>query len=238
MYMNKAPFIALEGIGGSGKSGTWKRVGAWLNAQAVPLTMVREPGGTPHAEYLRQLVNTGFPGIDTQLDPMGVALLFNACRIDLVNKVIRPALDQGQVVLTDRFCDTTFVYQSVFNGLEQSTLQDLHKDVIGLYPNWTYLLDCPGEVANARVSDAEKQRDQFDRAGIEKQEAMRQAYLSLARTYPGRYVVIDATKSEDEVFQEIINHLCDTLILRGFNVQRPPSPEEAQAFAHSPDPVM
>lgn len=209
-------FIALEGIGGSGKSSVTSKVNGWLaSEQRVPFIAVREPGCTPHAEFIRRLVNEGFPGLEESpaLDPMGVALLFNVCRVDLVNKVIRPAMAEGKLVVTDRFCDTTFAYQSVFNGVDMEALINLHNDVIGLYPQWTYLLDCPGEIASARVSDEEKKRDQFDRAGVDKQEGMRQAYLSLANRHPGRYAVIDATQSPDQVAEQVISHLKDSITL-------------------------
>ncbi|MNM18515.1 Thymidylate kinase [compost metagenome] len=211
-----APFFALEGIGGSGKTSVWNKLNSWLEEHGeIPWVAVREPGGTPHAEFIRNLVNTGFPGLEEQpaLDPMGVALLFNVCRVDLTNKVIRPALEAGKVVLTDRYCDTTFAYQSVFNGLDMYDLMGLHDDVISMYPNWTYLLDCPGEIATQRVSAEEKARDQFDRAGVEKQEAMRQAYLTLARRNPGRYVIIDATQSPDDVAEQVLKHMIDSIVL-------------------------
>lgn len=211
-----APFFALEGIGGAGKTGVWEKLNLWLAEHGeIPWVSVREPGGTPHAEFIRKLVNTGFPGLENEpaLDPMGYALLFNACRVDLTNKIIRPAMAEGKVVLTDRYCDTTFVYQSVFNGLDMHNLTELHADVIGLWPDWTYLLDCPGEVATARVSPEEKARDQFDRAGVEKQEAMRQAYLTLARRYPGRYVVIDATQDPEVVAEQVLAHMIDSITL-------------------------
>ena len=209
-------FVAFEGIGGSGKSTVAGKVFNWVAEQgSIDFVSVREPGGTPHAEFIRNLVNTGFPGLEdaSKLDPMGVALLFNVCRVDLTNKVIRPALAQNKLVITDRYCDTTFAYQSVFNGLHMLDLIKLHDDVIGLYPKWTYLLDCPGEIATARVSEEEKKRDQFDRAGIEKQEGMRQAYLQLAERNPGRYVVIDATQPPEVVAEQVISHLRDSIVL-------------------------
>lgn len=207
-------FIAFEGIGGAGKSTVVAKVHNWLRDQDnLEWVGVREPGGTPHAEQIRRLVKEGFPGLDIALDPMGVALLFNAARIDLTNKVILPEMAQGKLVLSDRYCDSTFAYQSVYNGLELEVLTKLHDTVVGLYPKWTYLLDCPGEIANARVSSEERAADQFDRAGIEKQEAMRQTYLQLADRAPGRYVVIDATQPEEIVAEQVISHLRDSIVL-------------------------
>lgn len=207
-------FTAVEGIGGAGKSTVLAKVHNWLYDQpGLEWIGVREPGGTPHAEHIRRLVKEGFPGLDTALDPMGVALLFNAARIDLTNKVIRPETAQGKLVISDRYCDSTFAYQSVYNGLPLDVLTRLHDTVIGLYPQWTYLLDCPGEVANARVSSEERAADQFDRAGIDKQEAMRQTYLQLAERAPGRYVVIDATQSPEIVAEQVISHLSDSITL-------------------------
>lgn len=227
MIMNKPSqgkeglFVVLEGIGGVGK--TTVRIGITQLMSFVKVTPVhtREPGGTGCAEHIRTLVKEGFPGTDEKMSPMGVALLFNAARADHMAKVIQPALDNQQFVLCDRFCDSTFTYQHVVNGLPLQQLYDLHELVIGRFPDMTFILDAPAEVAAARLSDHEKAHDQFDRAAIEQQEAMRQAYLTLARENPHRYCVVDATKSKSEVFDQITPKI-DELIqihLKGYPPQ-------------------
>lgn len=205
--MRLAPFIVLEGIGGVGKSTVSSKIAEFFEAHGMTVVRTREPGGTDCAEHIRTLVKQGFPGTAEKMSPMGVALLFNAARADHMVKVVTPARNAGELVLCDRFCDSTFVYQSVVNGMYLGVLQDLHDLAIGEYPSTTFLLDCPAEVAQARITPEEQAEDQFDRAALDQQEAMRTAYLSLAAAEPGRYVVIDASVSPDQVYAQILPHL-------------------------------
>lgn len=203
----KGLFIVIEGIGGVGKSTVKEKMTELFRSQGFEVVLTREPGGTPAAEHLRQLVRGGFPMDDVPFDPMGVALLFNAARADHMSKVIQPALDAGKIVLCDRFCDTTFAYQTVYNGVALRRLVALHDLAIGVYPDMTFMLDAPAEVAMSRVSDGEKATDQFDRAGVEMQEDMRQTYLWLAAGNPDRYEVVDATQSPHQVFAQMLPQL-------------------------------
>lgn len=203
----KGLLIVLEGIGGVGKSTVKDKMTDLFRGQGFEVVLTREPGGTPAAEHLRQLVRRGFPMDDGPFDPMGVALLFNAARADHMSKVIQPALDAGKIVLCDRFCDSTFTYQNVYNGVEMYKLVDLHELVIDFYPHMTFLLDAPADVAMTRISGWEKDNDQFDRAGAEMQEQMRQKYLELAAGDVDRYEVIDATQSADDVFVQMLPQL-------------------------------
>lgn len=205
--------MVLEGIGGAGKTTVRDGMTQLMDFVGVKPVMTREPGGTPCAEHIRQLVKVGFPGTDDKMSPMGVALLFNAARADHMAKVIQPALDDNRFVLCDRFCDSTFTYQHVVNGIPLEKLEDLHELVIGRFPDMTFILDLPAEMAAQRLTPHEKANDQFDRAAIEQQEAMRQAYLTLARENPHRYCVIDATKSKSEVFDQVCPKI-DELINR------------------------
>lgn len=198
-------FIALEGIGGSGKGTVKTRMVELLAEKNIPHILTREPGGTPIAERLRTLVREGF-NVDGQVQfatPMATALLFNAARSEHVVDLIQPSLKNGKVVVCDRFCDSTFTYQSVFMGVDIEKLKQLHDLVIGVQPDMTFLLDCPAEIAMARVTDWEKSRDQFDRAGLDKQERMREVYLELAVTRPGRYHFIDASGTPESVWEQI-----------------------------------
>lgn len=203
----KGLFIVIEGIGGVGKSTVKTQMADVFRGLGFEVVLTREPGGTPAAEHLRQLVRGGFPMDDTPFDPMGVALLFNAARADHMSKVIQPALDAGKIVLCDRFCDSTFTYQHVYNNLPIEKLVALHELAIGVYPDMTFLLDAPAEVAAARVSEGEKSSDQFDRAGIAMQEQMRHNYLCLAAMHPERYEIIDATRSENQVYFQLFPEL-------------------------------
>lgn len=198
-------FIALEGIGGSGKGTVKTRMAELLVTKNIPHILTREPGGTPIAEHLRTLVREGFnvDGHTQFATPMATALLFNAARSEHVVDLIQPSLNNGKVVICDRFCDSTFTYQSVFMGIEVEKLKQLHDLVIGVRPDVTFLLDCPAEIAMARVTDWEKSRDQFDRAGVDKQERMREVYLELSVTRPGLYHLIDASGTPESVWEQI-----------------------------------
>lgn len=207
-----APFIALEGIGGTGKSTAREYIGKVFQNHGFDPVLTREPGGTTCAEHLRELVRVGFPMADQNnpndvLDPMGVALLFNAARVDHVNKIIKPALEVGQPVITDRFCDSTFAYQTVYNDVPIGKLLQLHNLVVGLNPDMTFIFTCPVSIAAGRISPGEKSSDQFDRASLAQQEAMQQVYLSQYKIHPERYTLIDASVSEAEVQEQLFPHL-------------------------------
>lgn len=198
-------FIVLEGIGGSGKGTLMIRLCELMKAQGIAHVRTREPGGTPIAERLRGLVREGFPfdGEQHFANPWATTLLFNAARSQHVEELIIPSIRQDKVVLSDRFCDSTFVYQSVFMGLELDKLKTLHNLAIGIYPDMTFLLDCPAETANNRVTPQEKNDDQFDRASLDKQEGIRQAYLELAKEHPERYCVVDASGTPESVWEQV-----------------------------------
>lgn len=208
----KAPFIALEGIGGTGKSTATEYIGEIFRKHGFDPVLTREPGGTRCAEHLRRLVREGFPGADLNepldvMDPMGVTLLFNAARVDHVNKVIKPAMEAGRPVITDRFCDSTFAYQSVYNNIPMGKLLVLHDLAVGIYPDMTFIFTCPVSIAASRISSAEKGSDQFDRAGLDQQEAMQQVYVDRYTAYPERYTLIDASVSEAEVREQLFPHV-------------------------------
>lgn len=205
----KGKLIVVEGIGGVGKSTIKNKIVEWLEASGLDSMYTREPGGTPAAEILREYCRKGITsgGEVIELEPMTIALLFNAARAENLGKVILPALREGKVVLTDRFADSTFAYQSQVNGIDLATLQGIHQLAHGVYPDLTFLLDAPALVAQTRICEWEHANDQFDRVGIETQEKVRRQYLELTRVYPEKYVVVDATQSPDQVFAQILPHL-------------------------------
>lgn len=207
-------FIALEGIGGSGKGTLKTKMVDLMTERGVDFISTREPGGTPIAEQLRELVRSGFrtDGCVEFASPMATALLFNAARSEHWVDLIQPSLMKGKVVLCDRFCDTTFTYQSVFMGVDIEKLKQLHAMVIGAKPSMTFLLDCPAEIAMARVTDFEKSRDQFDRHGYELQEQVRQLYLKLAAEEPHRYRIIDSSGTPESVWEQAESYFLTELL--------------------------
>jgi len=194
-------FITFEGGDGAGKSTQIRRLAAALVATGRVVTQTREPGGTPAAEAVRELILSG------AAEPMGAegeAVLFAAARADHVDKVIRPALARGEWVLSDRFVDSTRVYQGAGGGAEDRLLRALERVAVGeSRPDLTIILDVPASVglerARGRRGEDIADTDRFEGEELSLQEKRRQAFLAIAASEPDRCVVVDATQTEDEV---------------------------------------
>lgn len=187
-------FISFEGIDGSGKS-TQARLLA--DALGTNTLLIREPGGTPAAERIRDLVAD--PGLE--LDPMAELLAFCAARADLTERVIRPALEAGRDVVSDRFADSSVAYQGGGRGLGTSqaiTLTDIATD--GLWPDLTILLRLDPETGLGRAEG----EDRFEAEGIELQRAVAEAYEEIAIVASDRVTVIDAAGTVGEVHDRVM----------------------------------
>ena len=188
-------FVSLEGIDGSGKS-----TQAQLLAEALrPETLlVREPGGTAAAEQIRDLLADG--AID--LDPQAELMLFCAARADLVKQVIRPALEAGRDVVSDRFADSTVAYQGAARGLGVELVERFSDAATGgLAPDLTLLIRIDAEVA-AKRSGGE---DRFEAAGLEFQRQVAAAYDEIAARDDARVVSVDGTGSVEEVHARVMD---------------------------------
>lgn len=189
-------FITLEGGEGTGKSTQAQRLAERLRDMGVRVLTTREPGGTPGAEAIRDLLVNGEV---RRWEPMSEALLHFAARVDHVEKVIRPALAQGQWVISDRFADSTFAYQGAGQGLSAAAIADLYRlSLDGFAPDLTLILDMPVAEALARA----RQRggaDRYERMGPAFHERLRAAFLDIAATAPERCRVIAAGGPPDEV---------------------------------------
>jgi dTMP kinase len=185
-------FITFEGIDRSGKTTQAKLLSDALGDQAV---LVREPGGTPAAERIRELVK------EDELSPIAETLLFSAARADLIERVIRPALDAGKTVIGDRYVDSTVAYQGGARGLGIDRVEDLNRWLTGdLWPEVTFLLD----VDPAMASERSGQLDRFEREGEPLQRAVAAAYDELAQRHPERYVRIDGTRPVEDVHRDVL----------------------------------
>jgi dTMP kinase len=161
--------------------------------------LVREPGGTPAAERIRELVKS-----DTALTPTAETLLFGAARADLVERVIRPALDRGRTVICDRYVDSTVAYQGGARGLGIDQVEELNRWLTGdLWPDVTFLLDVGPDTAATRGGEL----DRFEREGVELQRAVARAYDQLAGRHADRYVRIDAARPPEEVHADVLARL-------------------------------
>ncbi len=196
----KGLFVTLEGPEGAGKSTNREYLAERLRARGVDVVLTREPGGTPLAERIRELLLTPDDepmAVDTEL------LLVFAARAQHLAQVIRPALERGAVVLCDRFTDATYAYQGGGRGLSIERIAQLEIFVQGeLRPDLTLIFDLPVEIGLARAA-ARGRLDRFEQEGIRFFESVRRAYLDRAKAAPSRYRIIDAAQPLNTVQQDI-----------------------------------
>jgi dTMP kinase len=189
-------FITLEGPDGSGKTVQAKRLVAYLQERPQPVLLTREPGGTAIGDQIRQVLMA----LDNrQMDPRTEFLLFTASRSQLVKEVIRPHLESGGVVVSDRYYDSSFAYQGHGHGLPLDELRAITVFATGgLTPDLTLLIDLPSEVGlKRRKSGGHWNRlDAYDPSFHHR---VREAYLSMAHDEPGRWRIIDGNQPADEV---------------------------------------
>jgi dTMP kinase len=192
-------FVTLEGGEGVGKSTQVATLRARLAERGVNAIATREPGGSPHAEKLRDLILSGKA---KPFGPSGEALLFAAARMDHLDVTIRPALARGDWVICDRFIDSTRAYQGRLGEVSSDLLASLERVTLnGVWPDLTLILDLPAEIglARAQARRGAAQADRFESEGLESHRALRDAFLAIARDEPERCVVIDAAGSAQDV---------------------------------------
>ena len=199
-------FISFEGGEGSGKTTQIKLLANWI--QSVwrgKVTVTREPGGTNGAELIRRLLVTGDK---ERWDSVTEALLMTASRRDNLMRIIKPALDEGDVVITDRFFDSTSVYQGVVGGVDPAIIEALNTLCLNhVCPQITILLDIDPELGLKRSNRSENDETRFEDKGLVFHQNVRQAYLDLAENNPERVMVIDASRNEKAIHDDIIARL-------------------------------
>jgi dTMP kinase len=193
-------FISLEGIDGSGKSTQSRLLAERMRAWGRDPVLTREPGGAPGAEDIRRLLVEGDPD---RWSPETEILLFTAARRDHLERTIRPALDAGRDVVTDRFADSTRVYQGATRGDLRTLVDTIHDAAIGVEPNLTLILDMDPAVALERGLARSSGEDRFEEFGLDFQKRLRAGFLALAQEAAGRCVVIDAMAAPDTVATRI-----------------------------------
>ncbi len=199
-----ARFITFEGIDGSGKSTQARALADHLRNTGQEVVLTREPGGSPGAEEIRQLLLTGDPDRWTAETEI---LLFTAARRDHLEKTIQPALDAGKTVISDRFADSTRVYQGATRGDLRSTVDQLHALMIGREPDLTFIIDMDPATALERGLARQSGEDRFEDMGLAFQETLRHGFLSLAHAQPNRCILIDGNREAEAITSEIAAHL-------------------------------
>lgn len=198
--MHKGKFITIEGTEGVGKSTNIAFIQEWLVTQGIEVVMTREPGGTPLAEEMRQIL---LEKRDEVFDASAELLLIFAARAQHIARVILPALNRGAWVVSDRFTDATYAYQGFGRGLDIHVIETLEQLVQGeLRPDLTLVLDIEVELGLARAS-ARAELDRFESEKVEFFERVRNGYRARVAKNPLRYAVVDAGQALDRVQQDI-----------------------------------
>lgn len=200
----KGRFITLEGGEGAGKSTQAQLLAEELKSLGVSVVVTREPGGSPGAEVLREVILSGKAA---PFGASGEAILFSAARIDHVDHTIAPALDRGAWVICDRFIDSTRAYQGAAGKLDPAMIASLERVAVGnVWPDLTLILDLAVERGLARAAERRgkmTKADRFEREDSAFHETLRQAFLAIARSEPRRCTIIDADRPPQDVAQAI-----------------------------------
>ena len=204
--MPRLPFITFEGSEGSGKSTQVQRLAARLTRSGVPYLVTREPGGTPIGETIRELLQ--FASHNSGMTPEAELLLFEASRSQLVREIIKPALERGVCVIVDRFFDSTTAYQGAARKLNREMVERLNAFAVGdCVPDVTFVLDIDAANTKSRMQEP-RRPDRMEGEPDEFYERVREAYRELAAREANRILLIDASRSADQIENEIWETLC------------------------------
>jgi len=201
-------FITFEGIDGSGKSTQVKYLANRLTTLGREVVLTREPGGSTGAEEIRSLVLEGAPerwSAETEI------LLFTAARRDHMEKLILPALEDGKIVICDRFADSTRMYQGLTRGDLRSTVDSLTDLMIKRQPDLTILIDMDPELGHRRAKARNTKEERFEDFGVDLQRRMRAGFLQLAKEFPDRIRIVNGNQSVEDLSEDIYGVVRETL---------------------------
>jgi dTMP kinase len=212
--MPRLPFITFEGSEGSGKSTQAERLATRLQRSGVPHLLTREPGGTPIGESIRDLLQ--FAPHNSNMAPETELLLFEASRSQLVREVIKPALERSMCVIADRFFDSTTVYQGAARKLDREMIGRLNAFAVGdCIPDISFVLDVDAATAQSRMQGPRK-TDRMEQQPAVFYERVREGYRALGKLEPNRIVLIDGSRTPDEIESEIWKILCARFLTLNF----------------------
>ena len=203
-------FVTFEGIEGCGKTTQLERLADTLKRHGIPLVTTFEPGGTRIGNDIRRIL---LDARNEDLTPLTELILYAADRAQHIEELVKPALNQGKWVICDRFVDATLAYQGVARSQDMRLIQLLNETTThGICPDMTFLLDCPVEMGLERAIKrnevpSHQGQDRFERETLDFHSKVRKAYLDLASKNRERFVIIDASLSEDEIEREIFVHI-------------------------------
>lgn len=200
--MSRGLFITIEGIDGSGKSTHASMLADYLNERGIPSVLTREPGGTRIGEQVRSIL---LDNANSDMAAMTEVLLYAASRAQHVAQVIKPALEQGKVVLCDRFVDSSLAYQGYARGLGLNTVEAINEHALGgVWPDITLLLDISPEIAWKRIlKDGFK--DRLESEGLELLKVVCEGYIDIARRYNDRFYIINAADGVNNIHKKILS---------------------------------
>jgi dTMP kinase len=197
-----AKFIAIEGVDGAGKGVQSRLLHAALLTAGVDVLLTREPGGSPGAEDIRNLLVKG--SVD-KWDAMTELLLIYAARRSHLVQTIWPALEQGRWVISDRFADSSRAFQGFAGGLGLPNIENIHQQVVGSFaPDLTFVLDLDPEISLERTKVRGGIEDRFEKKGLAYQQKVREGFLTLARLSPDTHVLIDASLPVNSISTTIV----------------------------------
>ena len=207
----RGKFITFEGVDGSGKSTQLRMLASELLMKGCPVLTTCEPGGTPLGRRLRE----AFLETEENVAPLAELLLFAADRAQHINFLVKPALEEGKIVISDRYADATFAYQGAGRGFSESTVsQVIELATNGLKPDLTIFFDLPIEKAFLRTnnrSDSGMQKNRMDKETADFYERVRDAYLKIAGREPERFRIINAEGSTSEVQSRVMETVSEFL---------------------------
>ena len=195
--MDRGIFITMEGPDGSGKSTQIDLLKEYLESAGYDVLITREPGGNRISEAIREIIlNSEY----TEMSPVTEMMLYASARAQLIAEVIGPAIESGKAVISDRFVDSSLVYQGMARGLGVETVYEINKVAIGEYmPQLTIMLDLPAEVGISRKKD-QKELDRMELESLEFHKKVAAGYREMAQRFPERIKSIDATLPIEEIY--------------------------------------